>query len=125
MATLTIRNLPEQVRNKLRMRAARRGVSMEAEARAILAKAVIGRAEPSPGNAAGALQDWIATVRRPPRTDKASVESLIRDRRRDAILEIISDGLDPAEALGANYARIVAEAEWTPAHVRQLRRNSG
>jgi len=36
MATLTIRNLPDRVRDELRVRAARNGRSMEAEARAVL-----------------------------------------------------------------------------------------
>lgn len=36
MATLTIRNLPDAVRDKLRLRAAAHGRSMEAEARALL-----------------------------------------------------------------------------------------
>lgn len=39
MATLTIRNLDDEVKKKLRLRAARHNRSMEAEARAILAKA--------------------------------------------------------------------------------------
>ncbi|NBB79684.1 MAG: plasmid stabilization protein [Verrucomicrobia bacterium] len=40
MATVTIRNLDEDVKRSLRMQAAARGCSMEAEARAILAAAV-------------------------------------------------------------------------------------
>ena len=40
MATLTIRSLDDTVRDKLRIRAAEHGHSMEAEARAILAAAV-------------------------------------------------------------------------------------
>ncbi|MFZ4487205.1 MAG: FitA-like ribbon-helix-helix domain-containing protein, partial [Candidatus Nanopelagicales bacterium] len=40
MATLTIRGLDEEVRDRLRVRAATRGRSMEAEARAILSEAV-------------------------------------------------------------------------------------
>ena len=40
MAVMTIRNLDEGVRNKLRVRAALHGRSMEAEARAILTAAV-------------------------------------------------------------------------------------
>lgn len=40
MATVTIRNLDEDVKRCLRVRAAERGHSMEAEARAILAAAV-------------------------------------------------------------------------------------
>lgn len=39
MATLTIRNLPDEVRDNLRVRAAQNGRSMEAEAREILANA--------------------------------------------------------------------------------------
>lgn len=38
--TLTIRNLDEEVKQKLRIRAARHQTSMEAEARAILTQAV-------------------------------------------------------------------------------------
>ena len=38
MATLTIRNLPDDVRDRLRVRAARNGRSMEAEAREALAR---------------------------------------------------------------------------------------
>ena len=36
MATLTIRNLEDETKNELRVRAARRGASMEDEARSIL-----------------------------------------------------------------------------------------
>lgn len=39
MATLTIRNFPDEVRDKLRIRAAENGRSMEAEARETLTKA--------------------------------------------------------------------------------------
>ncbi len=39
MATITIRNLDDDVKKKLRLRAARHDRSMEAEARAILSKA--------------------------------------------------------------------------------------
>jgi plasmid stability protein len=39
MATLNIRNLPDQVHRRLRVRAAEHGRSMEAEARAILTAA--------------------------------------------------------------------------------------
>jgi len=39
-ATLTIRNLDEEVKQKLRFRAARHQTSMEAEARAILTRAM-------------------------------------------------------------------------------------
>ena len=39
MASLTIRQLDEDIKSKLRMQAARHGHSMEAEARAVLARA--------------------------------------------------------------------------------------
>ena len=45
MASLTIRNLEEGVKNRLRMRAASRGRSMEDEARHIL-RAALGKASP-------------------------------------------------------------------------------
>lgn len=45
MAVMTIRNLDDEVRDKLRVRAAQHGRSMEAEVRAILTDAVASRAE--------------------------------------------------------------------------------
>lgn len=51
LSALSIRNLDDRVKERLRVRAARHGRSMEAEARAILADAV---AEPS--KAPGLLQ---------------------------------------------------------------------
>lgn len=41
-ATITIRNLDGSVKERLRVRAARNGRSMEAEARAILAETLVG-----------------------------------------------------------------------------------
>ncbi|CAM3941464.1 FitA-like ribbon-helix-helix domain-containing protein [Tsukamurella ocularis] len=41
MATLTIRNLPDRVRDRLRVRAAENGRSMEAEARMILEESLV------------------------------------------------------------------------------------
>lgn len=54
MTILNIRKLPEDVHAKLRVRAARAGRSMEAEARAILAEAV---EVPTSGEAAQAAPD--------------------------------------------------------------------
>ena len=49
MATLTIRNVDAAVKERLRVRAARHGRSMEAEARTILSQAVAGeRDRPEP-----------------------------------------------------------------------------
>lgn len=48
MATLTIRNLDDALRDRLRVRAAQHGRSMEAEVRAIL-QGVLADSEPSGG----------------------------------------------------------------------------
>ncbi len=49
MASITIRNLDDEVKHKLRIRAAEHGCSMEAEVREILAEAVANEPEPSKG----------------------------------------------------------------------------
>jgi plasmid stability protein len=121
MATLTIRNLPEKVRNRLRVRAAKRGVSMEAEARTILAEAV----EASEGRQAitvSELQEWVAANRKKVRGDKNDSIALIRDRRREAILDVLRDGCDPADVFGGSYKRILGEADWTDDQVKGLKR---
>lgn len=46
MAAITVRNLDDEVKHRLRIRAARHGRSMEAEARAILVDAVGEEDEP-------------------------------------------------------------------------------
>jgi len=80
MASLNIRNVPESTRRRLRLRAARKGRSMEAEARAILAKEV--RGETGKPFDPESLQNLIAGLFKgdaPPLTDE-----LIRERRREA-----------------------------------------
>ncbi len=49
MASITIRNLDDDVKTKLRMQAAENGRSMEEEARLILAEAVAREAAPAKG----------------------------------------------------------------------------
>ncbi len=49
MASITIRNLEDDIKTRLRRRAAERGRSMEEEARLILAEAVAREAAPSRG----------------------------------------------------------------------------
>lgn len=70
MATLTIRGLDDQVKADLRLRAARNGRSMEAEAREILARAVASSARTGLGTR---LQERFrgldAELENPPRTD--------------------------------------------------------
>lgn len=48
MATLMIRSMDERVKSELRVQAARRGVSMEQQARDILKRAVLGVASDEP-----------------------------------------------------------------------------
>ncbi|MGH2914649.1 MAG: FitA-like ribbon-helix-helix domain-containing protein [Solirubrobacteraceae bacterium] len=60
MATVTIRNLDDQLKHRLQLRAARHGRSMEAEARAILSAAVD---EPDrPDNLVDALRERFASL---------------------------------------------------------------
>ena len=62
MATLTIRNVDAAVKERLRLRAARHGRSMEAEARTILSEAVAGdRDQPEP-NLAEAIRRRFAPL---------------------------------------------------------------
>lgn len=47
MSTLTVRNLDDTLKSRLRVRAAENGRSMEAEVRAILRSALVGRDTPA------------------------------------------------------------------------------
>ena len=148
MPTLTIRNLPDDVHRKLRVRAAHHGRSMEAEAREILAAAVnnvpinfSGLEEerqtmlvPSPATPAPSpardgwqtLQDAIkanlAAHPKPTGEDAGlgAVDALLRDRRRDAMLEMIQAGDHPRDVTGANYADVLKGAGWSDADVDAL-----
>jgi plasmid stability protein len=62
MTTLTIRNVDPELREQLRVRAARHGRSIEAEARSILSEAVAGdRDHPAP-NLAEAIRQRFAPL---------------------------------------------------------------
>ena len=83
MAVLTIRNVPEQVRERLRLRAARAGTSMEHEARAIRAR---GSLEPAGERSAKGLQAWVNQLygkRKPAKV----VDELLAQRRRESRAE--------------------------------------
>jgi plasmid stability protein len=75
VATLTIRGLDEETKTRLRVRAARHGRSMEAEARAILAEALpprriergLGTRIHTRFAAAGAAELELPSRREPPR----------------------------------------------------------
>jgi plasmid stability protein len=91
MATLNIRNLPDEVHQRLRVLAAEHGRSMEAEARAILAAATTGaRQAPAPSalEKAKRLQDFVDKLyggNKP----KNVVDELIAERRRAAEREAL------------------------------------
>lgn len=82
MAILSIRNLPESTRQRLRMRAAQMGRSMEAEARAILIAAVEIEEAVSPTD----LQNWIERLYNG-HVPQNAVDELIAERRQEALLE--------------------------------------
>lgn len=80
MAVLTIRNLPDEVRDRLRVRAAQSGRSMEAEVRDILARASL---EPQETTDPDELQDWVKRLYAGHKPGNV-VEDLIDERRREA-----------------------------------------
>jgi plasmid stability protein len=79
MAVLSIRSVPDDLHQRLRMRAARHGRSMESEARCILAEALEADEPLSPA----ALQDWVAKMMRG-RSGEGMVDELLAERRREA-----------------------------------------
>ena len=91
MATLNIRNLPDAVHRRLRLRAAEHGRSMEAEARAILVAAMTDVATPerskeSTSTKVRELQAFIDQLyggNKP----KNVVDEFIAERRREAARE--------------------------------------
>ena len=83
MATLTIRNVPEEVRERLRIRAAMRGRSMEAEVRAILTEAA---AKDDRAESALNLQNWVDELYGASKPTNV-VDELIAERRREAASE--------------------------------------
>jgi plasmid stability protein len=80
MATLTIRNLPDEVRERLRLRAAKAGHSMEAEIRAILTEASLAENRRASAQALQAWVDELYGTNKP----QGVVDDLIAERRREA-----------------------------------------
>ena len=83
MPVLNIRNLPPEVHARLRVRAARAGRSMEAEARAILAAVCAGENDRLP---APRLQDWVDELYGAKKPRKVA-DALIAERRRESAKE--------------------------------------
>ena len=87
MAVLNVRNLPEEIHVKLRVRAAKAGRSMEAEARAILTAVILKNQPPtSPVD----LQKWVDQLYGDNKP-KQVVETLIAARREEAATESVPE----------------------------------
>ncbi len=82
MAILNIRNLPDDVHAGLRIRAAKAGRSMEAEARAILTAVISQDNPPVPTTDLQAWVDQLYGGNKPTNV----VETLIAERRQEAAL---------------------------------------
>ncbi len=61
MATMSIRNIDDRLKARLRVRAAQHGKSMEEEARDIL-RAALSAEEPAPRNLAQAIRDRVSSL---------------------------------------------------------------
>ncbi|HEY6139833.1 MAG TPA: Arc family DNA-binding protein [Thermoanaerobaculia bacterium] len=97
MAALTVRNLPDDVRDQLRVRAAKNGRSMEAEVRAILEAAC---AEPKKMSLAE-VQKWVDELygnKKP----KNVADELIAERREEARREEEEYRRDRARRVGSH-----------------------
>ncbi len=84
MAVLNIRNLPDEVRDHLRIRAAKAGISMEAEARSILTLACFPQAPSEPPID---LQKWVDRLYGKDKPGHV-VDELIAERHHEAIAEV-------------------------------------
>lgn len=84
MASLNVRNLPEKVQKRLRVRAAKAGRSMEAEAREILTNATLGARLRT--LAASELQRGVERLYGSD-LPTGVVDDLLRERRREAEIE--------------------------------------
>jgi hypothetical protein len=83
MAVLTIRNLPDDVRDRLRVRAAQSGTSLEGQVRSILTSASLEAPRRAP---APSLQQWVDRLygKRKPRS---VVKDLLDTRRAEVKAE--------------------------------------
>jgi plasmid stability protein len=80
---LTVRNLPAEVRDKLRVRAARNGRSMEAEARAVLAAGVNGDNQSEEQKDVRARVQRLQEIMKPYRSkDGSIVDEFLAERRK-------------------------------------------
>jgi plasmid stability protein len=107
MATLTIRNLPDEVRDKLRLRAAQNGRSTEAEVRSLLTQAV----GEEPSSSRPSLRERVARLQAafaPYRAAEGSVvDELIAERRIEAWKENLEDIQDKNAGKKLDVSRFV------------------
>ena len=83
MATLNIRNLPDEIHYRLRLRAAKAARSMEAEARAILEEACKPEID---ADTIKVLHEWVDELYGANKPTHV-VDDLIAERRREAAQE--------------------------------------
>lgn len=85
MTTLTIRNLDETVKRKLRIQAARNQRSMEAEARELLARALDDQAPLTAPRTVEEMRERLQEVRGiwKDRTEGRSTDEIMKDLRGD------------------------------------------
>lgn len=83
MAILTVRNVPERVRDHLRLRAAQAGTSMEEQVRLILLRASL---EPANPKAARALPAWVSALYGEHRPSGV-VDALLAERAKESLDE--------------------------------------
>jgi plasmid stability protein len=86
MATLTIRNLPDDVRDRLRIRAAENRRSMEAEARFALVQAYAAEVSGRTLSAAQRAESARAIIKPYLERDRSLVEELLAERRAAAAI---------------------------------------
>jgi len=91
MTTMTIRNLPDAVQRRLRVRAAKHGRSMEAEVRQIIADAV---ADDQPADWSTALESLRDKIRafHGGQMPTGVVDDFIAERREEARRELEEEG---------------------------------
>lgn len=80
MAVMTIRNVPDEVHERLRLRAARAGTSMEAEVRSILLQASLQRPKRVSSQN---LQAWVGKLYAT-KQPLGVVDDLLAERKREA-----------------------------------------
>jgi plasmid stability protein len=88
MATLTIRNLPDKVRDRLRIAAAEHGRSMEAEARAVLSE-VFGSSDELDFDVEAVTREVQAALAPYRLKGGSAVDELIAERRIEAWQETL------------------------------------